>query len=251
MQVLRSDIGVAPGTLYAVRALPSNIVGNWSRVADVGDARFLGYFTWASQPTPASYTLVPRDTWVITDVGRAPGTWWTWDGTKAVTLSGSAMLAQGYTTIGPGAISASEPTTPALVIQIPAGMWRVGARLRFGATIEKNENTIVGNGAIRAGTAGTSSDTILTTTVTQMPPAANRSYNLLFEFRRLSGGSKFIGAGDSNGVLGKLSGGASSLSAADQTLPFDPTTTAFKFSFGFWHTTVVTNIRDYFLEFLD
>lgn len=148
-------------------------------------------------------------------------------GTSGMTLRGNGTRWKpigGCATLGAldsAVTGITNSETIAYHIQIPAGMWQTGDRLRLRATVTKNGQTDTGAFRVRIGTNGTIADT-LTANVNPFLAIGNQSGSLTFDMKLTSattsltlGANAATGASFGySGVSNNAAGGAVTISNA-------------------------------------
>ncbi len=209
---------------------------------------YLGAGTWASRPSSG---LTTGDTYRATDIGRAPGTVFVWNGTRFKSLAGRYVLASG------AAISAahtSEPATPDVVIPVPEGLLGVGDRVWGNMTVHKGQATTDELLRIYFGPLGTSSDPKINHTSGQqiMSAGSNLSSNVNFALRADSATTmRQLGCGSTAGLALKIAQQTNSAPLAAVTVS-DIDANDCYLSFSVYNVTAADSvIDDYEVEVRD
>lgn len=222
-------------------AFDAVLTGNYGGGIGSGGS-FRGAGLFASRPQSG---LTTGDTMRFTDIGRAPGTTFQWDGTAWRSLTGRYVLGESGTAIFVN--STTELATPSIRQLIPQELLPIGARLTLMITVDKGNTSTAGVGRARFGTAGSSSDTEVTPSGgVNFPSSSSASGNLIQVYRLDSLTTlRPIGAGNAAGNVYKINGNNSAAAATAVTVS-DVSADDMYFSFNaYCSADVNTYIRDW------
>ena len=210
-----------------------------SRLTGEGGA-YVGAGTWASRPSSG---LSTGDTYRATDIGRAPGTMFIWNGTRWKSLVGRYLLASGAAV---AAAHTSEPATPDVIIPVPTGLLETGDRIWGNLTVHKLQTTTDEILRIYFGPLGTSSDPKINNSSGQqiISSGANLSSNVNFGLRVDSATTmRQLGSGNGAGNAFKISQASSSAPMTAVTIS-NVSSNACNLSFSVYNTTAADSVID-------
>lgn len=222
------------------------VIDRFGREQRVVDAigSYLGAGLWSARPSSG---LTVGQTYRATDIGRAPGTLFIWDGTRWRSLAGRYVLGESGTSIFVN--STTELATPSIRQLMPRGLLPAGARVTLLVTVDKGNTTTAGVLRVRFGPAGSSSDPEISAAggFTAFPSSANASGNMWAQWRHDALTSmRAIGAGSNSGAAFKLHNHTSTAAAVAVTGLTDSGSADLYFSVNaYCSADVNTYIRDW------